>query len=105
MQAQSTGRLLRGGTGIMEHIRKMQAGGTPVSRAAVYRWIESGKIPVFRQDPKGEVWTTTDLVDQAFGLAPRAVDQVEDDHATEDALNGAIDGAMDNTQRDREATS
>lgn len=71
MQAQSTGRLLRGGTGIRDHIRKRQAGGPLVSRAAVYRWIESGKIPVFRQDPKGEVWTTTDLVDQAFGLVPQ----------------------------------
>lgn len=69
MQANSEGRLLRGADAIKDYLNERMKGGSPVTRAAVYRMVESGKLPVTRLGAKGtEVWITTTRVDQAFGL-------------------------------------
>lgn len=74
MQEKSEGRLLRGAAAITDYIRERQGGGKPITRAAVYRMIESQKLPITRLGPKGtEIWTTTTRVDEAFGLAEPAL--------------------------------
>lgn len=75
MQANSEGRLLRGANAIKDYVNDKLAGGTPFSRSAIYRMIESGRLPVTKLGgDRSEIFTTTAKVDQALGLAPHAND-------------------------------
>lgn len=60
-----------------DRINESMAGGKPVSRAAVYRMIEGGKLPVRRLGEKGEVWTTDVELLAAFGLEPEPAADAE----------------------------
>jgi hypothetical protein len=70
MQAPSDRGLLRGAQAIADYLNSRMIGGKPVSRSAVYRMIEGGKIAVTRMGEKrSEMWSTRAEVDRSLGLA------------------------------------
>lgn len=71
MQGLSENGLLRGAQAIADYLNSHLAGGQPVSRAAVYRMIESERLPVTRLGNKGtEIWARTRDVDNLLGIEP-----------------------------------
>lgn len=61
------GGLLRGAEAIRVYLNRRMIGGKPLSRGAVYRLIEEGRLPVTRFGPKGaEVWARQDDLDRLF---------------------------------------
>ena len=70
VQAVSTpARLLRGAQAITDYLNSKLEGGRPVSRAATYRMIENGKLPVKKLGEKGaEIWANTRDLDALLGL-------------------------------------
>jgi hypothetical protein len=66
-----TGGLLRGAEAIRVYLNRRLIGGKPLSRDAVYRLIEEGRLPVTRFGPKGaEIWArASDLDDLFAGVA------------------------------------
>jgi hypothetical protein len=71
MQALCENGLLRGAQAIADYLNSLMIGGQPVSRAAVYRMIESGKLPVTRLGSKGtELWARKRDLDKLLGMEP-----------------------------------
>jgi hypothetical protein len=78
MQGNSDTGLLRGAQAIADYLNSHLVGGTPVSRAAAYRMIEAGKIPVTRLGNKGtEVWARRRDVDKVLGIEPQSQPESE----------------------------
>lgn len=70
---QPPAKVLRGIRAITEHANSRLAGGEPLSVHSVYRMCSSGQIRTQRMGGKrSELWSTTDWVDEAFGLAREA---------------------------------
>jgi len=66
----SSDGFLRGAQAIADYLNCLMIGGRPVSRAAVYRMVETGKIPVRRLGEKrSEIWARKCDVDQLLGLS------------------------------------
>ncbi len=62
--------LIRGAQAIADYLNSKIAGGPPISRAAVYRMAEDGKIKVFRLGAKkSEIWSTTGHLDKVISSA------------------------------------
>jgi hypothetical protein len=59
--------LLRGAEAIRVYLNRRLVGGKPLSRGAVYRLIEEGRLPITRFGPKGaEVWARQADLDDLF---------------------------------------
>lgn len=59
--------LVRGAQAIADYLNKQIICGKPLSRAAAYRLIEDGRIPVTRLGKKrSEVWARRSDLDQLF---------------------------------------
>jgi hypothetical protein len=84
-QPLSSDRALRGAMAMRDYINSRLGGGPRVSRPAVYRMIETGKIPVTRLADKGEVWSTTGRIDEALGLSPDTPTESVDADPRQDA--------------------
>ena len=67
MDVDQAGGLLRGAEAIRVYLNRRLIGGKPLSRGAVYRLIEEGRLPVTRFGPKGgEVWARQVDIDGLF---------------------------------------
>jgi hypothetical protein len=61
---------LRGAQAIADYLNGLVIGGRPVSRAAVYRMVETGKIPVKRLGEKrSEIWARKCDLDRLLGMS------------------------------------
>ena len=79
MQEQTEGRLIRGAGNIADYINTLSDESSQISRATVYRWIESGRIPVVRmtEGKRSEVWSRTGWIDKLFEMPTPALQAAE----------------------------
>lgn len=66
--------VIRGAQAIADYLNAMIVGGEPLTRAAVYRMIEDGRIPATRLGRgRTEVWAHKADLDQLFSRTERKV--------------------------------
>lgn len=73
MQGNSDDGLFRGADAIADYLNSRMIGGKSVTRWAVYRMINSGRLPATRLGEKGsEIWVRKGDLDRLLGIAAAA---------------------------------